>query len=84
MEGANPDPASWVEIIGDEPDFEEEFQRITSDKDLPKAGDSFTPDSYDGYLHMELAFDRGDDSPFFAKVTKRLRDAQGLPIGTAN
>ena len=33
---------------------------------------------------MEIAFDRGDDSPSFAKVTKRLRDAQGLPIGTAN
>ena len=33
---------------------------------------------------MELAFDRGDDSPSFAKVTKRLRDAQGLPIGTEN
>ena len=33
---------------------------------------------------MELAFDRGDNIPSFAKVTKRLRDAQGLPIGTAN
>ena len=33
---------------------------------------------------MELAFNRGDDGPSFAKVTKRLRDAQGLPIGTAN
>ena len=36
------------------------------------------------HLQMELAFDRGDDSPSFAKVTKRLRDAQVLPIGTAN
>ena len=33
---------------------------------------------------MELAFDRGEDGPFFAKVTKRLRYAQGLTIGTAN
>ena len=33
---------------------------------------------------MELVFDRGDDGPSFAKVTKRLRDAQGLPIGAAN
>ena len=33
---------------------------------------------------MELAFDCGDNSPSFAKVTKRLWDAQGLPIGTAN
>ena len=33
---------------------------------------------------MELAFDRGDDGLSFAKVTKRLRDAQDFPIGTAN
>ena len=83
-EGAKPNTVSWAEIIGDNPDFEEEFQRIISDKYLPEAEDSFTPDSYDGYLQMELAFDRGDNGPSFAKVTKRLRDAQGLPIGTAN
>ena len=35
-------------------------------------------------LQSELAFDRGDDGPSFAKVTKRLRDAQVPPIGTAN
>ena len=83
-EGAKPNPASWEEIIGDNPDFEEAFLRIISDKDLPEADDSFTPDSYNGYLHMELAFDRGDDSPSFAKAPKRLRDAQGLPIGAEN
>ena len=33
---------------------------------------------------MELAFDHGDDSPSFAKVTMRLRYTQGLPIGTSN
>ena len=33
---------------------------------------------------MELAVNCGDDSPSFAKLTKRLRDAQGLPIGTVN
>ena len=65
-------------------DSEEEFQRIISNKDLPEANDSFTPDLYGCYLQMELAFNRGDDIPSFAKVTKRLRNAQGLPIGTAN
>ena len=57
---------------------------IISDKDLPEADDSFTPESYGGYLPMELAFYRSDDRPSFDKVTKRLRDTQGLPIGTAN
>ena len=33
---------------------------------------------------MELDFDRGDDSNYFAKVKKILREAQGLPIGTEN
>ena len=48
MEGAKPNPDSWAEIIGDDPDFKEEFQSIISDKDLPEADNSFTPDSYDG------------------------------------
>ena len=83
-EGAKPNPASWADIIGNDPDFEEEFQRIISDKDLPEYDNSFTPDSYNGYLQMKLDFDCGDVSPSFTKVTKRLREAQGSPIGTAN
>ena len=46
-EGAKPNFASWAEIIGDVPDFEDEFQRIISDKDLPEVDDSSTSDSYD-------------------------------------
>ena len=60
------------------------LRRTISDKYLPEAENSFTPDSYDGYLQMERAFDRGDDSASFSKVTKRIMGAQGLPIGTAN
>jgi len=33
---------------------------------------------------MEVALPREDDGPTFAKVTKRLRDANGVPIGVAN
>ena len=33
---------------------------------------------------MEIALPRDDDGPTFAKVTKSLRDANGIPIGTAN
>jgi len=33
---------------------------------------------------MELAFPRDDEGPEFARVTKRLRDANGIPIGTAD
>ena len=65
-EGAKPNPASWEENIGDDPNFEGGIQRIISDKNIPEADNSFTPDSYDGYLHIELDFNRGDDSPSFA------------------
>ena len=33
---------------------------------------------------MELALPRDSEGPEFAKVTKRMRDAKGIPIGTAN
>ena len=33
---------------------------------------------------MEVALPRDDEGPAFAHVTKRLRDANGLPIGMAD
>ena len=33
---------------------------------------------------MEIAIDRHDDGPEFARVTKRLKDKDRLPIGTAS
>ena len=33
---------------------------------------------------MELAIDRGSDHAEFSKVSKRLKDHRGNPIGTAN
>ena len=33
---------------------------------------------------MEVALPRDSEGPEFARVTKCLRDANGLPIGTAN
>ena len=45
----------------------------------------FTPDSYDDtYLNMELALPREGGEVQFGRVVKRLRDRDGLPIGTAN
>ena len=66
-------------------DFQEELDRIFSSEDIPEADETFTPDTYDDtYLRMELALPRNGDQPEFARVTKRLKDANGLPIGTAN
>ena len=33
---------------------------------------------------MKIALPRDSEGPEFGKVVKRLRDANGLPIGTAN
>ena len=85
VEGDKPDPVMWSDLIEQDEDFYNEFVRIVDDDDVPDADDAFTPDMFDDtYLNMELALDRGDEGPELARVTKRLRDANGIPIGTAN
>ena len=65
--------------------FQEEFNLIYQDLDIPEADDTFTPDLMDdAYRNMEVALPRDSEGPEFARVTKRLWDANGLPIGTAN
>jgi hypothetical protein len=58
-----------------------------SDKTVPEEDEVFTPDVFgDPYLNKEVALMRGagDVSDIhFGKVTKRLRDAEGRPIGMA-
>ena len=55
---------------------------MVSNDEIKEANEEFTPDTYDGqYLNMELAVPRGDNpNPQYAKVMKRLRDADGIPI----
>ena len=59
---------------------------MVSNNEIKEANEEFTPDTYDDwYLNMELAVPRGaNQNPQYAKVTKRLRDADSIPIGTAN
>ena len=42
------------------------------------------PEVFNNYLNMKLALDRHDDKPEFARVTGRLREKDGPPIGTAS
>jgi hypothetical protein len=53
---------------------------------VPEADDDeFTPDVFDDTcMDMELAIPRDGDGPELAKVTRHLRDKDGLPIGKAN
>ena len=80
-------PFDWSEHpFDDDPDFIDEFQMVISSKEINEADEEFTPDMFDDrYLNMELTLPMGDDpNPQLAKVTKRLRDANGIPIGMAN
>jgi hypothetical protein len=58
---------------------------VITDELLPEAEEEFTPEVYDDtYLNMELALPRSGGEVEFAKVTMRLRDKDGLPIGTTD
>lgn len=72
---------------GDEA-FREEFQRVIEDDQIQDADTTFTPDTFDNrYLGKEIAIARGageDEDVEYGKVTKRLRDSDGKPVGVAN
>ena len=56
---------------------------MITNEDIPEADDIFDPEEFDNYVNMELALDRHDDGPEFARVNKRLKDKDGIPIGIA-
>ena len=70
----------------DDLDFLDEFHNVVSNPEVPEADQHFTLDIFDDrYLNMELAIPHRDEAtPQYAKVTKRLRDPNGIPIGTAD
>ena len=78
-----PDPVKWADMLEDDGEIREEFDQIYQDKDIPEADDVFTPETMDDtYMNMEVALPRDTEGPDFARVTKRLKDANGLLIGT--
>ena len=87
IEGEKSQPYNWSDHPFDEDsDFVDEFHLVVSNDKIKKANNEFTPDTYDDrYLNMELVVPRGDNpNPQYAKVIKRLRDADSIPIGMAN
>ena len=87
IEGGKSQPYDWSDHPFDEDlDFVDEFHSVVSNNEIKEDDEESTPDTYDDqYLNMELAVPRGDNpNPQYAKVTKWLRDADGIPIGMAN
>ena len=80
------EPFNWsTHPFGDDPYFQEEFNNVTSNEEVKEDDNYFTPDTYDTYLDMELALPQGDSlEPRMARVAKRLKDANRMPIGTAD
>ena len=60
----------WGDLCEDDEDFMAEFHKVFDNDDVKEADNEFDPDSFDNYLHMELAIDRGSDHSAFTKVTK--------------
>ena len=82
--GDKPNPEDWADLLHTDEDFRTEFESVYNNNDIPEADDHTPEVLEDTYLNMELALPRDGEGPEFAKVTKRLRDANGIPIGTAN
>ena len=85
-DGSKPEPYDWsTHPFDDDPDFQEEFDNAVNNPEVKEVDELFTPDTYDQYLQMEMALPQGDSlEPRLARVTKRLKDANGIPIGTAD
>lgn len=87
----NVDASKIIDHENEEAEFFAEFTRVIDDAMLPHAEDEAseiartTEVETDQYLGMELALPRGDDgSMIHACVTKRIRDIEGNPVGTAS
>ncbi len=82
----NCDPANlddWQDLLETDPEFGEEFNRVFDNTNVPEADALFDPDVYDHLVNAEFTIDSGNGRKL-AKVNKRLRDKNGIPIGTAN
>ena len=75
----------WEDFLEEDEEFAEEFQQLCDNEGVPEADDNFDPNSCNHHLKMESAVDTaGHKVPQFAKVTKRLKDHCGNPMGTAH
>ena len=65
-------------------DFQSEFNEVFDNPTIKEADKEFAPDLYDKYDNIKLTLQIGVDKPEFARVKKRLKEANGRPIVVAN
>ena len=85
FDGSKPNPEDWSEYLEYDLDFQDDFDSIINDLNVPEVDAHFTPDVFDDtYLNMDLEIPRDVDRAEFAKVMKCFRDRDGLPIGRSH
>ena len=47
---------------------------MITNEDIPEAGDIFDSEEFDNYVNVELAMERHDYGPEFARFNKRLKE----------
>ena len=68
----------------EDPKFSKEFKRVLNNSDVKQA-EKFTPEVLEvTYVNMEIALPRDGKGSEFYKVTKILRDENGIPIGRSH
>ena len=79
-------PLDWSDYkLEDDPDFREEFFDVVDSDEVPEADDYSPEVGDDSYINMEVQIPRvGYDYPQRGRVTKRMKDENGNPIGTAD
>ena len=80
----NPTMEIWDELVEDDKEFQYEFNKLFDKPAVKEEDEEFTTDLYDNYVNMELTLYRGGYRPEFARVKKRLKNANGRPIRVAN
>ena len=87
IDGGKNEPKDWAtHLLDTDDDFQDEFNNVISHPEVKEADELFTPEVMGNTdVNMELDLPQGDTlEPRYARVTKRLRDANGIPIGTAH
>ena len=73
--------------IDDVDNTDDELQMVNNDGEnqLPDTDDiDYSPDAFDQYLNAEIQMPQQDGNLIKARVTKRMKDDEGRPIGKSN
>ena len=74
FDGDKPDLDDRGELHEDDEDFIAEFYKVFDNDGVKEVYNEFNPNSFDHYLHIELALDCGRENSEYIRVMKRLKD----------